>query len=162
MKRDILIGSILVSCFFAQGLVAIGQTGHEEAATADSSAKSSSEESNQEPSKYSGKYGKHLEPILQRIKATEDQRKQLSAVVEDFRPRIEPLREKYRQTRTKFLEEISSSDCSDRVMVTQMEMGHLDSSIRREYLIMRLKVRKILTPEQDKKFEAYRNEQGWK
>src|SRR5256885_864809 len=49
-------------------------------------------------------YGSHLEPILQKINATTDQRQKITTIVQNFRPKIEPLRQEYRVKSQQFLQ----------------------------------------------------------
>ncbi len=113
------------------------------------------------PNRYGEAYGSHIEPILKKIEATGKQREDIKTIVEDFRPRIEPLRTDYNRLREKFLKELSSTEACNDLMNTQLELGHLDSSIRQEYLMMRLRIRTKLTAVQNKKLEDYRKLQGW-
>ncbi|MBX9692526.1 MAG: hypothetical protein K2Z81_09085 [Cyanobacteria bacterium] len=129
--------------------------------------KQKSEDKNQSkvpdvPNRYGRAYGSHMEPILAKIEASNKQREEIKTIVEDFRPRIEPLRNEYTRIREKFLKELSSNDACDDLMNTQLELGNLDSSIRQEYLMMRLRIRNKLTPVQNKRMEEYRKQQGWK
>jgi hypothetical protein len=49
-------------------------------------------------------FGYHLQPILEAIKASPEQRKKITAIVEELRPTIEPLRKKFKEKQTSFLE----------------------------------------------------------
>jgi hypothetical protein len=106
-------------------------------------------------------YGSHVEPILKTIAATAEQRKQITSIVEDFRPRIEPLQLKWKEKQTQFLIVMTSGHPAEEIMVKQTELNELYSQITNEYFVMHLKIRKLLTPSQCEKYETYRRKQGW-
>jgi Spy/CpxP family protein refolding chaperone len=106
-------------------------------------------------------YGSHLEPILKTVTATVEQRKQITLVVEDFRPRIEPLQVKWKEKQSQFLNTMTTGRPAEEIMVKQNELNELYSQISNEYFMMHLKIRKVLTPAQCEKYESYRRRQGW-
>ena len=106
-------------------------------------------------------YGSHLEPILAAISASPDQRKQIAEVMEDFRPKIEPLKVKYKEIQTQFLSSLTSGGRSEDLMLKQEEMNELYARIVNEYCAMHLKVRRLLNEEQCERYEKYRQQQGW-
>jgi Spy/CpxP family protein refolding chaperone len=106
-------------------------------------------------------YGSHLKPILDRIKATDDQRAKISHIVEGYRSRIQPLRDEYKQKRNEFLTAMTSGGTAETIMTKQVELSHLSSEISSRYCLMRLEVRRLLTPQQILQFEAYARENGW-
>lgn len=108
-----------------------------------------------------GQYGSHLEPILKTINATPDQRVKISAVVNEFKPKIEPSLTKYRETRDQFLQCMITGKASEDIMSKQDEMNQLSSQINSQYMMMNLKVRKLLRPDQVEPYENYRRKQGW-
>jgi Spy/CpxP family protein refolding chaperone len=107
------------------------------------------------------KYGHHLEPILETISATPQQRKQITDIMQDFRPHIEPLQQKYREKQKQFLATMTGSRPAEEVMVRQTELNELYSQISNEYFVMHLKIRRLLTEDQCVKYEGYRRKQGW-
>ncbi len=109
----------------------------------------------------SAKYGSHLEPILKTINASPDQRDKISAVVNEFKPKIEPSLAKYREKRDQFLQSMISGKASEDIMCKQDEMNQLSSQINSQYMVMNLKVRKLLKPDQVEPYENYRKRQGW-
>jgi Spy/CpxP family protein refolding chaperone len=113
------------------------------------------------PPSLGGKYGSHLEPILQTISATPQQRKQITEIMQDFRPHIEPLQIKYREKQRQFLATMTSARPAEEVMVKQTELNELYSQISTEYCVMHLKIRKLLSEDQCVKYENYRRNQGW-
>jgi len=112
--------------------------------------------------RYSNKFGSHLEPILKEINASAKQRDTITKIVEEFKPQLEPLRKQYRDLREQFLRQMANGGSADELMNTQLEMSRVQTEISSNYLMMRLRVRKVLTEEQIPKFEEYRERQGWK
>jgi Spy/CpxP family protein refolding chaperone len=108
-----------------------------------------------------GQYGSHLEPILKTINATPDQRIKISALVNEFKPKIEPSLIKYRETRDQFLQCMITGKASEDIMSKQDEMNQLSSQINSQYMMMNLKVRRLLKPDQVEPYENYRRKQGW-
>ncbi|RTL35981.1 MAG: hypothetical protein EKK48_26845 [Candidatus Melainabacteria bacterium] len=108
-----------------------------------------------------GQYGSHLEPILKTINATPDQRVKISAVVSEFKPKIEPTLVKYHEIRDQFLQCMFTGKASEDIMSKQDEMNQLSSQINNQYMMMNLKVRKLLKPDQVEPYENYRRKQGW-
>jgi hypothetical protein len=111
--------------------------------------------------KLSSTYGSHLLPILQAINATPEQRKQIGQVVEDFRPKIQPLKVKYKEAQADFLHAMVSARAPEEVMLKQSELNELYGRIVNEYCVMNLHIRKLLKPAQCQKYEEYRAKQGW-
>lgn len=107
-------------------------------------------------------YGYHLGPILETIKATPEQKKAITAIMEEFRPKIEPMRAKFREARDIFLNGMMTGKSGEQIMSAQQEMERTRTAIGDEYMLMRLKVRKLLTPEQVPLYEEYRKKQGWR
>lgn len=106
-------------------------------------------------------YGSHLKPILDTIKATDEQRTKISRVVDGYRSRIQPLRDEYKQKRSEFLTAMTSGGAAETIMTKQVELSHLSSEISSRYCLMRLEIRRLLTPQQILQFEAYARENGW-
>jgi Spy/CpxP family protein refolding chaperone len=107
------------------------------------------------------KYGKHLEPILNAIQATPDQRKQITEVFEDFRPKIQPLKAKYKEAQSQFLNAMMTGKSSEEIMLKQQDMNALYSRVVDQYCALHLRMRKLLTPNQIDAYEQYRTKQGW-
>lgn len=107
-------------------------------------------------------YGSHLEPILKTIAATADQRKKITAVVQNYKPKIQPLREQYNQKRDEFLKSVCDGKEAELIMTQQVELGRLHSDIVSQYTFMRLEIRRFLTPDQIVLLEKYRKQQGWR
>lgn len=106
-------------------------------------------------------YGTHLQPILNAINATPEQRKQIADVMEEFRPKIEPLKIKYKETQSQFLSAIMSGRPAEDIMLRQEDMNALYARIINEYCAMHLKVRRLLNADQNERYEKYRSQQGW-
>jgi Spy/CpxP family protein refolding chaperone len=106
-------------------------------------------------------YGSHLEPILKKINATADQRQKISAIVSNYKPKIEPLRQEYRQKSQQFLNFVVTGQSAVTIMERQNELNKLYSTIITNYSMMQLEIRKTLTPEQTRAFEQYKRQQGW-
>lgn len=113
-------------------------------------------------SDFSKPYGSHLGPILDTIKASPEQRKSITAIMEEFRPKIEPMRAKFREARDTFLNGMMTGKSGEQIMSAQQEMERTRTAIGDEYMVVRLRVRKLLTPEQIPLFEEYRKKQGWR
>jgi hypothetical protein len=110
---------------------------------------------------FSKPYGSHLQAILEAVQATAEQRSAITSIVETFRPKIDPLRQVYRQKRTEFLSAITSGLAADEVMVKQNDLSQLYSDISCQYCQMSLEVRRQLKPDQIVQYEEYRRTQGW-
>jgi hypothetical protein len=106
-------------------------------------------------------YGSHMKPIMDRIKASPDQRTKISSIVESYRSRIQPLRDEYKQKRQEFLTSMTSGGTAETIMTKQVELSHLSSEITSRYCLMRLEIRRQLSPQQILQFEAYARENGW-
>ena len=109
----------------------------------------------------SGQYGQHLEPILIKIKASADQRVKITAVVTSYRPKIEPLRQEYREKSQQFVNFLVTGQPAETVMARQGELNKIYSTIVTQYGMMQLEIRKYLSPDQTRLFEQYRCQQGW-
>lgn len=107
-------------------------------------------------------FGAHLEPILKTVSASEEQRKSITAIVDEFRSRIVPLRQKHDELRDQFLKSLTSGQPGDVVLANQSEFIRAQADLNAQYLALRLKVSQVLTEEQNDKFTAYRKKQGWK
>ncbi|MBY0549605.1 MAG: hypothetical protein K2W95_20170 [Candidatus Obscuribacterales bacterium] len=110
---------------------------------------------------FSRPYGSHLQAILDTVSATPEQRSSITAVVEAFRPKIDPLRQTYNQKRQEFLTGITTGLSSDQIMVKQTDLSQLYSDISCQYCRMSLEIRRQLRPEQIVQYESYRMKQGW-
>jgi Spy/CpxP family protein refolding chaperone len=106
-------------------------------------------------------HGSHLEPILQKIHANPDQRTKITFIVTNYRPKIEPLRQEYRQKSQEFIDYIITGQPAEKVISRQTELNHLYGAIVTQYSMMRLEIRRVLTVEQSKLYEDYRRQQGW-
>jgi len=106
-------------------------------------------------------HGSHLEPILVKIHANPEQRTKITIIVTNYRPKIEPLRQEYRQKSQEFLDYIITGQPAEKVISRQSELNHLYGAIVTQYSMMRLEIRKVLSPEQSKLYDDYRRQQGW-
>jgi len=106
-------------------------------------------------------YGSHLEPILKAVSANATQRKEITDLVEEFRPKVEPLKQMYKDTQNQFLSAMETGRPPEELMLKQQEMNGLYGRIVNEYCAMHLKVRKLLSPTQCEQYEKYRSQQGW-
>ncbi|HEY9793399.1 MAG TPA: hypothetical protein V6D22_23565 [Candidatus Obscuribacterales bacterium] len=106
-------------------------------------------------------YGYHLEPILEKIQANTEQRQKISHIVISYRSTIEPLRDQYREKQQEFIGSMLSGGAAEMVMAKQVELGHLSSEITSKYCLMRLEIRRLLSPQQILQFESYGREHGW-
>lgn len=106
-------------------------------------------------------YGSHLQPILDKIQANPTQRVKITQIVESYRTKIQPLRDEYKQKRQDFLSSMTSGSAAETIMTRQVELSHLSSEISSRYTLMRLEIRRQLTPQQILQFEDYAREHGW-
>jgi len=111
---------------------------------------------------FSKPYGSHLGPILQNIGASSDQRKAIGRIVENYEPKIEPLRQEYKQKSAEFIDYIVTGKSAGVIMARQGELNNLYGVIVTEYSLMRMEIRRLLTPQQCRLFEEYRARQGWR
>ncbi len=111
--------------------------------------------------KLSKPHGSHLEPVLQKIRANPNQRTQITVIVASYRPKIEPLRQEYRQKSQEFIDYIVTGQPAEKVMARQDELNQLYGAIVTHYSMMRLEIRKLLSPDQSKLYDDYRRQQGW-
>lgn len=106
-------------------------------------------------------FGYHLQPILEAIKASPEQRKKITAIVEELRPTIEPLRKKFKEKQTSFLNGMTKGIAAEDLLASQSELGQIRSEMNAQYMVMRLKVRKLLEPDQITAYQKYMASQGW-
>jgi Spy/CpxP family protein refolding chaperone len=106
-------------------------------------------------------YGYHLEPILQKINASADQRTKIVSVVQSYKSKIQPLRDEYKGKRQEFIAVMTGGGAAETIMAKQMELSHLASEITSKYTLMRLEIRRMLTPQQILQFEDYARQHGW-
>jgi Spy/CpxP family protein refolding chaperone len=106
-------------------------------------------------------YGYHLQPILDKINASSDQRVKITKVVASYRSSLQPLRDHYKEKQQDFISSMISGDAAEAVMSKQVELGHMASEITSKYCLMRLEIRRVLTPQQILLFESYGREHGW-
>jgi Spy/CpxP family protein refolding chaperone len=106
-------------------------------------------------------YGYHIEPILKKIKANDDQRLKIKNVVQSYRSKIQPLRDEYKIKRQEFITVMTGGGASETIMAKQMELSRLASEITSKYTLMRLEIRRVLSPPQILLLEEYAREHGW-
>jgi Spy/CpxP family protein refolding chaperone len=110
---------------------------------------------------FSKPYGWHLQPILKKINANETQKTKITGIVQSYRTKLEPMRQEYRKVREDFLTCITSNTAAESIMEKQVRLGHLSSDISSTYTLMRLEIRRQLSPNQIVEYEAYCRKQGW-
>ncbi len=106
-------------------------------------------------------YGYYTPFILDAVKANEDQRKKITAIVEELRPTIEPLRKKFKEKQSVFLTGMSTGASAEDLLCAQRELGQIRGEINDHYLLMRLRVRKLLDPNQQNLYDDFLSKQGW-
>ncbi len=107
-------------------------------------------------------YGSHLQPILATIGASDEQKKRITVIVEHYRPKLEPMRVEYRQKSKEFIDFIITGKPAEVIMARQVELNNLYGVINTQYSLMRLEIRRLLSPQQCVKYEEYRRTQGWR
>gem|GEM_PF-2858273 len=150
--------SVAVCVPVAVALAAAGQGGAETAVLSQSITKPSPPADKQ----FAQPYGSHLQPILERIQASPEQRRKISEIVSNYRPKIDPLRQEYREKSKEFIEFIIEGKPAEVIMARQGELNNLYGVIVTEYSMMSLEIRRNLSPAQCRQFEQYRKQQGWK
>lgn len=111
--------------------------------------------------KFSKPYGYYLNPLLDYIRSNDDQRVKITAIVQSYRGRLEPLRNQYRQKNQVFLNNVAKGQSSEQIMDEQTQLGRLYSEINLYYCQMGLEVRKVLNPDQIIRYEEFKRQQGW-
>ncbi len=106
-------------------------------------------------------YGYYVNPILEAVKANDDQRKKITAIVEDLRPTIEPLRKKFREKQAVFLSGMTTGASAEDLLCAQRELSQIRGEINDQYLLMRLRIRKLLQPAQQIAYDDFLARQGW-
>lgn len=106
-------------------------------------------------------YGYYVKPILEAVKANEDQRKKITQIVEELRPTIEPLRKKFKEKQSAFLSGMAKGSSAEDLLCAQRELGQIRGEINDQYLLMRLRVRKLLQPAQIAAYDDFLARQGW-
>ena len=107
-------------------------------------------------------YGSHLVPILNTVNATSEQRQRITEIFVSHKPKIEPLKQEYRQKSQEFIDCIVSGKPSELVMYEQSELNRLHGQIASQYSLIQLEIRKVLTPQQWKMFQEYKQKEGWR
>lgn len=110
---------------------------------------------------FSKPYGSYLAPILEHIHADPDQRTKITAIVQSYRGRIEPLTLEYKQKNQEFLANVLHGQAPELIMGEQTALGRLYSEITLYYCQMSLEVRRTLNPEQIVRYEEFKRQQGW-
>gem|GEM_PF-1425022 len=158
--------SLLLTTAFVAGLAVNAQTGAKKEAKNDDtkSHTTASLTSTLTISKRSSgvAFGAHLDPILKTVNATDDQKKSITSIVDEFKIRIVPLRKRHDELREEFLKALTSGDSGETIISTQSEFIRAQGDLNAQYLALRLKIAQVLTPEQNDKFKEYRSKQGWK
>lgn len=106
-------------------------------------------------------YGYFTPMILDFVKANDDQRKKITAIVEELRPTIEPLRKKFKAKQTVFLSGMAKGASAEDLLCAQRELGQIRGEINDQYLLMRLRIRKLLQPAQQELYDDFLAKQGW-
>ena len=106
-------------------------------------------------------YGYYTPFILNAVKATDDQRKKITAIVEELRPTIEPLRKKFKEKQAVFLGGMATGASAEDLLCAQRELGQIRGEINDQYLLLRLRVRKLLDPAQQNAYDDFLAKQGW-
>lgn len=139
---------------YSQGSTGDGVDGSKAAASVGGAA---ADHSNQ----FSKPYGYYLLPILDYVHANKDQRDKISAIVQSYRSRIEPLSTEYKQKNQELLNNLSQGGSSEAIMGQQTHLGRLYSEITLYYCQMSLEVRKNLAPDQIVLYEEFKRQRGW-
>lgn len=114
------------------------------------------------PTAFSKPYGFYLNPILEHIHANPDQRTKITAILQSYRGRLEPLRNEYKQKNQELLNKLSHGDKPEEIMNEQTHLGRLYTEITTNYCQMSLEVRKQLDPGQIVLYEEFKRKQGWR
>lgn len=107
-------------------------------------------------------FGYYTTPILDAVNADENQRKKITAIVEELRPVIEPLKKKFKEKQSAFLGGMSSGATAEDLLTSQRELGRIRGEINDQYLLLRLRIRKVLQPQQMALYDDFLVKQGWR
>ena len=107
-------------------------------------------------------YGFYLNPILEHVHANPDQKTRITAILQSYKGRLEPLRSEYKQKNQDLLNKLAHGDKPETIMDEQTHLGRLYTDITLYYCQMSLEVRKVLNPEQIVLYEEFKRKQGWK
>lgn len=110
---------------------------------------------------FSKPYGSYLLPILEYVHADLEQKSKITAIVQSFRGRIEPLTLEYRQKNQELLGNLVRGEAPELIMDQQTQLGRLYSEITLYYCQMSLEVRKVLNADQIVRYEEFKRQQGW-
>ena len=110
---------------------------------------------------FSKPYGFYLNPLLDHLQANADQRVKISAILQSYRGRLEPLRNDYNVKRQEFLSNVVKGVSSDVIMGQQIKISNLYEEICSHYCQMSLEVRRVLTDEQIVRYEEFKRQRGW-
>ena len=127
----------------------------------DRSKNSADNSSGLEKKSYSKPYGYYLKPMLDHIQANPDQRTKITAILQNYRGRLEPLRNEYNVKQQEFLSNVVKGFSSEVIMAQQTRLGQLSAEITSHYCQMSLEVRRILSPDQIIRYEEFKKKQGW-
>lgn len=125
------------------------------------SSEKQDKDKNDDKGKFNKPYGFYLAPLLKHIKADDEQKVKITAIMESYRGRIEPLRNDYKKKNQDLLAKLAGGDSSATIMSEQMQLGRLYSDINLYYCQMSLEVRKVLNSEQIVLYEEFKRQQGW-
>ncbi|MBX9569757.1 MAG: hypothetical protein K2X77_12745 [Candidatus Obscuribacterales bacterium] len=106
-------------------------------------------------------YGYYLNPMLDHIQADPDQRAKITVILQNYRGRLEPLRNEYNAKRQEFLTNVVKGVSSDVIMAQQIKIGHLYEEITSHYCQMSLEVRRLLKDDQIVRYEEFKRQRGW-
>ncbi|MBX9686185.1 MAG: hypothetical protein K2X27_05755 [Candidatus Obscuribacterales bacterium] len=110
---------------------------------------------------FSKPYGYYLKPILEHINASKEQGEKITAIVQSYRSKIEPLTTDYKKRNKEFLDNVASGRSSELIIEEQAQLGRLYTDITSYYCQMSLEVRRLLSPEQIVLYEEFKRQQGW-
>lgn len=154
----LLLGCVLVGLICGHSVLTAAHATPDEKKIKNGACKSGDPKCNGD---YSKPFGSHLPAILDTVQATPEQRTNITAIVESFRPKIDPLRQSYQQKKQEFLIGLTTGLAAEQLMGKQNDLSQLSSDISCQYCQMSLEVRKQLKPNQIVLYEEYRMKQGW-
>lgn len=122
---------------------------------------SASSQSKAPPNAFSKPYGYYLNPMLDHIQASSDQRTKITVIVQNYRGSIEPLRLEYNARQQDFLSNVVKGQPSAQIMEQQMRLSQMYEEITSHYCRMSLEVRRVLNPDQIVRYEEFKRKRGW-
>jgi Spy/CpxP family protein refolding chaperone len=113
--------------------------------------------------KHMGKEGHdRLEPMMEGLDLTAEQRAQVAAIVDQAKPALNDLQDRMGENR-KQLQALTQADAADEAAIRALadEAGKLKAEMIVQRSRMQIEINKVLTPEQREQWKMQRSHDGW-